>query len=846
MSPALTAWLGQQHLWLQIAANRLTCNGQLTDADIVDLANIIKDPTIALDTQPGTPTTPQTTADAGELRLIEIGPVEGIDALNPRTPLNLGNRNLVVVYGHNGSGKSGYTRIISRACGKPYAGALKSNVFAAAPVRQMCKIKYSVDGVETEVEWTPISSIGALTSVDVFDTDSGRIYLENETEATFLPPDLSFIADLVTACNRVESVLIAGEQRLVSALPLADAVLHATTAITAYRNLLHTTTEAEIRTITEWTPANEQELNTVNSSLAIADPIVSGQKRRRLKQQREALAEAIDQAVAHLTGEGIETTRRKGANAATKRRIAQESAEALKSKSEVQGVGTNTWRALWKAAREFAMAEAFPFQVFPLVEPGARCVLCHQELSEAARERLASFESYVSGAIEAEAAAAEKELSTHLASITPRPSPGALQTAAQAAELEPQTAEALERIWSALEQNLDPIRRGIANTDSFTPSDEVIQLVNSLRELAASAESEAAALIRSADPAARGTAESRQKELRAKKWISQQAAAVNAEVERLKQVHRFQDWKRQTDTRGLSRKAGELSLALVTEAYIRRFNAELAALGANEIRVELVFARTERGRSKHSIRLRNTTAQGRIAEILSEGERRIISLAASLADLGGRNVRSPFVFDDPISSLDQFWEERVIDRLIELSASRQVIVFTHRMSLLGIISDKAETLHAIYISREPWGTGQPGEVPLDAKKPDRALTDLKNRRLARARNVLNCDGNEGYHPLAKAICSDFRILVERVVEFVLLADVVQRHRRAVNTQGKIHLLARICAQDCNLVDEMMSKYSRYEHSQPNEAPVRPPGPDEIAADIEQLLRWHQEFSARTV
>jgi hypothetical protein len=75
---------------------------------------------------------------------------------------------------------------------------------------------------------------------------------------------------------------------------------------------------------------------------------------------------------------------------------------------------------------------------------------------------------------------------------------------------------------------------------------------------------------------------------------------------------------------------------------------------------------------------------------------------------------------------------------------------------------------------------------------------------------------------------------------------VQRHRRAVNTQGKIHLLAKIRAQDCALVDEMMSKYSRYEHSQPNEAPVRPPGPDEIAADIEQLLRWHQEFSARTV
>lgn len=333
----------------------------------------------------------------------------------------------------------------------------------------------------------------------------------------------------------------------------------------------------------------------------------------------------------------------------------------------------------------------------------------------------------------------------------------------------------------------------------------------------------------------------------AQKWISEQAPAVRAEVERRKHIRAYQEWKRQTNTTGLSRKAGELSQTLVTDAYIGRFNSELTMLGAGSLKVELVRKRAERGRVKHILRLRNAVApQASILDVLSEGERRIISLAAFLADVMGRETQSPFIFDDPISSLDQTWEERTIDRLIALSESRQVIVFTHRLSLLGIITERAKYMSTIHIRREPWGTGEPGEVPLAEKRPERALNDLKERRLTQARRLLKEEGSETYYPLAKAICSDLRILTERIVEFVLLADVVQRHRRAVNTRGKIHQLAKITADDCSLIDQVMTKYSGYEHSQSDEAPVELPGPDGIEADIDRLLAWHAEFNNRGI
>jgi hypothetical protein len=83
-----------------------------------------------------------------------------------------------------------------------------------------------------------------------------------------------------------------------------------------------------------------------------------------------------------------------------------------------------------------------------------------------------------------------------------------------------------------------------------------------------------------------------------------------------------------------------------------------------------------------------------------------------------------------------------------------------------------------------------------------------------------------------------------MIEADLLADVVQRFRRAITTQGKLAKLSKITAQDCSLFEELMTKYSRYEHSQPNEAPVALPGPEELQADMESLRDWRTSFIAR--
>jgi hypothetical protein len=124
------------------------------------------------------------------------------------------------------------------------------------------------------------------------------------------------------------------------------------------------------------------------------------------------------------------------------------------------------------------------------------------------------------------------------------------------------------------------------------------------------------------------------------------------------------------------------------------------------------------------------------------------------------------------------------------------------------------------------------------------ITGLLGGRLAQAKKKLNEEGRSSYEPIAKEICSEIRIAVERMVEVHLLNDVVHRFRRAIQTQNRIDKLAKIEPKDCRLIDDFMTKYSRYEHSQSNETPAPPPDPDEIEQDLNQIKGWFDEFKNR--
>ena len=343
--------------------------------------------------------------------------------------------------------------------------------------------------------------------------------------------------------------------------------------------------------------------------------------------------------------------------------------------------------------------------------------------------------------------------------------------------------------------------------------------------------------------------------LEARRWIAQQAPAIHDEIARLRQVKEYDEWKTLANSRRVSIKIRQIAEEVITQAYVDRFNHELRALSASNIRVELVGAGATKGRVLHQLRLKGVqTGQDLPTSVLSEGERRIVALAAFLASLVEKPQATPFIFDDPISSLDQHFEGHVARRLAELAKSRQVLVFTHRLSLYGAMEDaakklgsawKKEHLQQRHIESFSGVAGQPADEEARNANTTKANNTLLNR-LDKARAAARKHGADAYRTHAQGICTEFRILLERTVEDDLLNQVVRRHRRSVTTDNRLASLAHIADADCRFIDGLMTKYSAYEHSQSPETPISLPEEPELRADLESLKTWREEFKKRAV
>jgi hypothetical protein len=142
------------------------------------------------------------------------------------------------------------------------------------------------------------------------------------------------------------------------------------------------------------------------------------------------------------------------------------------------------------------------------------------------------------------------------------------------------------------------------------------------------------------------------------------------------------------NTTSISKKTTDAREELIKSHFIENFNRELKFLRKTHINVELNFG-TAKGVSKIQQKL-NTKYF--LSDILSEGEQKAIALAEFLTELQLDKNIAPVVFDDPVNSLDHNIIDDVARRLIRLSNERQVVIFTHSVLLFNSI---------LYFSKQP-------------------------------------------------------------------------------------------------------------------------------------------------
>lgn len=720
-------WLMQRPKWLQVAAKRLLESGDLNDNAISDLAVLCQKEANSEfpDIDSSIPAMAFDTHDSEEIRLCSISEVTGVNKLAPQKPLDFGKSNIAVVYGRKGSGKSGYVRLLKHVCGARdcVRGQLYKNVFSEEEIEQKAKISFLKNRTLVEHEWSCSEVCDDLCSVGIFDNSFGRVFMGSEDVVSYGPPVLSFFSRLIDVCERVAAKIDEDAGALKSKMLNIPNYLLDSTGAAWVEKLNAKRTIDDVNSHCSFSPENETELQDLQKRISETSPADKAKQFRTKKSHADGLINDVQTYLNQLSDENCKRIISAKKESILKKMAADVAAKEAFSSAKLEGVGSDVWKELWSAARKYSEEFAYNGQEFPNIQDDSVCVLCHQPLSEEAKKRFISFESYIKGESQKQATEAAREAKDAIEALPDIPSAEALKTKIDAAGIDSQDIiNSLNDTITTLQDRKSKVL-SLDRKDALGTANQSPEWIEEIRKISQGYEDSAMKYEEDTIKDNRAELQKKLKNLQAKKWLAEQKAAIQEEVNRMQALDRLKEAKKKANSKVLSTKKGELAEALITTAFVQRFNDELKALGASRLKVKLIKSKVSKGKVLHTLNLEG--AANNINEVLSEGESRIVSIAAFLADVTGRTYPAPLAFDDPISSLDQDYEEAVVQRLCAIASDRQVIIFTHRLSLLGMIQDYAKKVNIepeiICIREESWGTGEPGDTPFFAKKPDKAL-----------------------------------------------------------------------------------------------------------------------------
>lgn len=335
-------------------------------------------------------------------------------------------------------------------------------------------------------------------------------------------------------------------------------------------------------------------------------------------------------------------------------------------------------------------------------------------------------------------------------------------------------------------------------------------------------------------------------ELEARVTLGDNLQLVLEEIERLKRVAAYTQCIEDTNTLPITRKSTELTKRLVTDQLQSAFQAEVEKIEFTHLAVALKPAGGAKGAMSHQLVFSNAPGTP-VAKVLSEGESRALSLATFLAELSTSPIASAIIFDDPVSSLDHIWRERIARRLVAEARNRQVVAFTHDLVFLKLLLDacasqEIECHHQqVRRSEDAAGLCSP-DLPWVAMSIKERLGVLRQRQqqvaaLARGTDV------EGYEREARDIYRALRDAWEQAVSEVLLNDVVEPYRPGVETK-RASCLHDITPEDCTELESAMTEVSRWLHNSARAEAAPIPKPAAISAEIERLDQWVQRIRKR--
>jgi len=372
--------------------------------------------------------------------------------------------------------------------------------------------------------------------VSVFDSRTGNVHVDETNNVAYKPFPMKLLEDLAQLCQQVKQRLTAEieaiEQQTPATLKNPKCRPH-TAAGELIANLDANTKPDAVHALATLSTEETARLETLTADLA-TDPDKAARALLAQKARLETGIAAL--AVLHgaVTQDRVDDLLQRRTEYQAAAEAAAVAAHDIFANEPLPHIGAEAWRSLWESARVYSQQQAYPAQAFPFTGDGARCVLCQQELDDAAAGRLSRFEEFVKDESK------KQEQKTRAANE-------AALAAIRAADMSVRDARG---ITAAIRDELDDaaladtvrlsvlttkwrLRRLIRGQTSLLPNAAAMP-APALRAHAMKLGARAAALKGEAESDARKAMIAAQQELADRQWLSVVQTDVLAEIERSK------------------------------------------------------------------------------------------------------------------------------------------------------------------------------------------------------------------------------------------------------------------------------------------------------------------------
>ena len=793
---SLETWLNNKPYWEQFLWKINFEKDSLTNEDIDQCYQYLLEHLRLIDPLPNKPkisfqnefiAIPEASAEKLKKKILEVKNFQNVNALSPDCSVKFGS-NLTLIYGSNGSGKSGVGRLLCNACFSHGEREILPNVKSSLIPSPEVKATFVMDDGENnvvEIEYSIDDNNDDLKCFSVFDSKSVLIHLDQSNNINFTPTQIKIFDKVAITISKLEEKLASERNSKKKDNPFLVMFRdNATTSTATFCKAINgTTKDEEFLKYANFNPKVDQaKMDSLQKQIDEKKKLDISKVKSKLImdiQYLEAFEATLQQVVDMFTVAKMNEVNQIVKDILEKKKIV----EGLSVKSFDDGIfntiGSTEWKKLISTARTLYEAEKLASEN---KEP-EHCMLCHQKLTKKAETLFQKYWEFLESKSESELSELNRKQSTLLRDFqyikTMYPKFLATDAGVKVlseddplylAQLKVQftTLERMVDDWTSRIEKLKEVNRDLVPVIDLA---KISTLVN--RKTA-----EESNLV---DPSSDIVALSSQwNELNHKMEIT---AVKDACLEYIT----FLDWTSKADNvnfagikMATTKKRTESFLVGVAQNYKGVFNQELSKLGCD---FNLIMHTSgEQGSTVKEYKL-DFAEDYNPSQILSEGEQNACSIADFLTEVQLNKNNCGIVFDDPVSSLDHERKDKIAQRLAIEAGQRQVVVLTHDIVFMSQLAKHAER-NQIPVAAH-WMkqiNSIPGCVEDNTSPKLTTLTSLKTDSQNAVKNYTSLGAKDQEQALGAGF-DYLRSACEALIEEILFAGTIKRYDDQIRVQN---------------------------------------------------------------